>query len=158
MTHIETCLDTLRHLITAGDPNGISLGEEAIEEYWAATPQRARKSGLLYIQQILQDRRNTLSRESRDFADTVDACFERKLGGPVSLLREEARRPGQLTSTRETVRFTCASCGTQYEATREQRPVQLSGRFDCEECGRPLCIWTGYYELFEWHAVRPRQT
>jgi hypothetical protein len=81
MTHIETCLDTLRRLIASGDPSSIPLAEKAIEEYCLVTPLRARKSGLLYIQQILHDRLDTLSRESRDFADTVDAYLERKLGG-----------------------------------------------------------------------------
>ena len=61
----------------------------------------------------------------------------------------------------KTVRFTC-SCGTHYEATREPRKERLSGRFDCESCGRPLCLWTGPYDLVDWHAVtrplRPRQT
>ena len=49
-----------------------------------ATPLRARKSGLLYIQQILHDRRDTLGPESRQFADTVDAYIEKKLAGPLS--------------------------------------------------------------------------
>jgi hypothetical protein len=84
MTQIENCLNTLRHLIAVGDPNGISLAEKAIEEYWAATPLRARKSGLLYIQQILHDRRDALGPQSRQFADTVDAYVEKKLTGPLS--------------------------------------------------------------------------
>jgi hypothetical protein len=79
MGHIDSCLDTLRRLIASADMTGLPLAETAIEEYWAATPLRARKSGLLYIQQILHDCRNTVSRRSRDFADTVDAYIERKL-------------------------------------------------------------------------------
>jgi hypothetical protein len=79
MGQIDSCLDTLRRLTAAGDMNGLPLAETAIEEYWAATPLRARNSGLLYIQQILHDRRDTVSRLSRDFADTVDAYIERKL-------------------------------------------------------------------------------
>ena len=39
----------------------------------AATPAKARKSGLLYIQQILHDQRGALSPQSRDFAVAVDA-------------------------------------------------------------------------------------
>jgi hypothetical protein len=70
MTQIEICLGTLRRLITAGDVNGLSLVGAAIEEYWAATPAKARRSGLLYIQQILHDQRDALS---------VDACIEKKL-------------------------------------------------------------------------------
>jgi hypothetical protein len=72
-------LGTLRRLITAGDMNGILLAESAIEDYWAATPAKARKSGLLYIQQILHDRCDALSPQSRDFAISVDAYIERKL-------------------------------------------------------------------------------
>jgi hypothetical protein len=72
-------LGTLRHLIAEGDMNGVPLAEAAIEEYWAATPAKARKSGLLYIQQILHDRRDALSPQSRDFAAAVDAYIEKKL-------------------------------------------------------------------------------
>jgi hypothetical protein len=79
MGHLDTCLETLRRLIAAGDANGIPLAEAAIEEYWGATPAKARKSGLLYMQQILHDRRDALSPQSRDFAMTVDAFIEQKL-------------------------------------------------------------------------------
>jgi hypothetical protein len=61
-----------------GDMSGIPLVEAAIEEYWAATPAKARKSGLVYIQQILHDQR-ALGPHSRDFAVTVDAYIEKKL-------------------------------------------------------------------------------
>ncbi len=76
---IDPCLDTLRRLIAAADTNGILLAERTIEEYWEGTPPRARKSGLLYIQQILHEHRNSLGRESRSIADTIDAYIERKL-------------------------------------------------------------------------------
>ena len=79
MGHIDTCLEILRRLIAEGDINGIPLAEAAIEEYWDATPAKARKSGLLYMQQILHDRRDVLSPQSRDFANTVDAYIEQKL-------------------------------------------------------------------------------
>ena len=78
---IDPCLDVLRRLMVAGDPNGIPLAERVIAEYWEGTPPRARKSGLLYMQQILCEHRDALSRESRDFADTVDAYIERMLAG-----------------------------------------------------------------------------
>jgi hypothetical protein len=79
MVNIDNCLDTLRCLVAAGDMNDLPLAERAIEEYWTATPLRARKSGLLYIQQILHDQRDRISRASRDFEDALDACIERKL-------------------------------------------------------------------------------
>jgi hypothetical protein len=78
MGHIDSCLGTLRHLITAGS-NGIRLAITAIEEYWAATPTRARKTGLLYIQQILHDQLNEAGSNSREFAASVDAYIEKKL-------------------------------------------------------------------------------
>jgi hypothetical protein len=81
VVRIDPCLDVLRRLIVAGNANGIPLAETAIAEYWEGTPPRARKSGLLYMQQILHEHRDALSRESRDFADTVDAYIERMLAG-----------------------------------------------------------------------------
>jgi hypothetical protein len=81
VVRIDPCLDTLRRLIAAGDTNGILLAERAIAEYWEGTPPRARKSGLLYMQQILHEHRDALSRESRDFADTMDAHIEKRLAG-----------------------------------------------------------------------------
>lgn len=79
MGHIDTCLGTLRRLIADGDMNGIPLAEAAIKEYWAATPTKARKSGSLYMQQILHDRRDALSPQSKDFAVIVDDYIEKKL-------------------------------------------------------------------------------
>jgi hypothetical protein len=79
MSHIDNCINSLRRLIATGDANGLPLAKRAIEEYWAATPSRARKSGLLYIQQILHGRRNALNQQSWDFAVVVDAYIEKKL-------------------------------------------------------------------------------
>jgi hypothetical protein len=81
VVRIDPCLDILRRLIAAGDTNDMPLAEMAIAEYWEGTPSRARKSGLLYIQQILHEHRDALSRESRKFADTLDAYIERMLAG-----------------------------------------------------------------------------
>ena len=66
-------------MIAAGDTNSIPLAEKAIAEYWEGTPPRARKSGLLYMRQILHEQRDALSRESRDVADRVDAYVEQML-------------------------------------------------------------------------------
>jgi hypothetical protein len=77
--HIDDCINILRRLIVAGDTSGIQMAENAIEEYWAATPIRARKSGLLYIQQILHDQGDAFSPNGRDFAVTIDAYIEKKL-------------------------------------------------------------------------------
>ena len=78
MGHIENCLDALRRLIATGDMSELPLAEIAIGKYWAATPLRARKTGLLYMQQILHDQREPRPR-SREFAATVDAYIEKKL-------------------------------------------------------------------------------
>jgi hypothetical protein len=79
MGHIDICLEGLCRLIKTGDRNSLQMAENAIEEYWAATPVNARKSGLLYIQQILQDQRVALGPQSRDFAAAVDTYIEKKL-------------------------------------------------------------------------------
>jgi len=78
MGYIDTCLDRLRELISAGNMNHLKIAEDAIEEYWAATPVRARKSGLLYIQQILHDEVHA-DPSSREFVAFVDAYIEKKL-------------------------------------------------------------------------------
>jgi len=59
--------------------NGLQMAEKAIEKYWAATPVRARKSGLIYIRHILHDEHHAASPNSREFAAFVDAYIERKL-------------------------------------------------------------------------------
>ena len=56
----------------------LPLAEIAIGKYWAATPLRARKTGLLYMQQILHDQHEARW-HSREFAATVDAYIEKKL-------------------------------------------------------------------------------
>jgi hypothetical protein len=79
MGHGDICLEILRRLIAAGDMNDIPLAEAAIEEYWGATQAKARKSGLLYMQQILHDRRDALSPQNKVFSIIVDAYIEQKL-------------------------------------------------------------------------------
>ena len=79
MGHIDFCLDRLPKLTNAGDANDLKMAEDAIEEYWAATALRARKSGLLYIQQILHDEVGAAQPKSREFAAFVDAYIEKKL-------------------------------------------------------------------------------
>jgi hypothetical protein len=79
MGHIDSCLNVLCRLIAAGDTNGIQMAQNVIEEYWAATPVRARKSGLLYMQQILHDQRDAAGPNSRDMVVIVDAYIEKKL-------------------------------------------------------------------------------
>jgi hypothetical protein len=79
MGHIDTCLDRLRDLIRAGNTNDLNMAEDAVEQYWAATPVRARKSGLLYIQQILHGEFSAADPNNREFAAFVDAYIEKKL-------------------------------------------------------------------------------
>jgi len=77
MTHVDNCLSILSRLIATGDTNAIPMAENAIEEYWAATPPRARKSGLLYIQQMLLDQPGDPN--SRELVVTINAFIEKKL-------------------------------------------------------------------------------
>ena len=79
MGHIDTCLDSLRRLIAAGDTNGILLAEKAIDEYLAATPVPARESGLRYVQQIVVSIRDAARGDKHSFADLVNDYIEKKL-------------------------------------------------------------------------------
>ena len=79
MGHIDSFLHNLRRLIGKGDLNSLQMAEKTIEEYWSATPVRARKSGLIYIQQILHEEHSAAGSNSREFAALVDAYIEIKL-------------------------------------------------------------------------------
>jgi hypothetical protein len=79
MPHLPTCLEILRRLIAKGDMDGIPLAEKAIDDYWDATPTRARKSGLRLVQRDVLDQRNAVLGAHRNFADTVDDYIEKKL-------------------------------------------------------------------------------
>jgi hypothetical protein len=57
-------------------------------------------------------------------------------------------------TTQTTVYFVCPSCGLPNRATQELRPERLSGSFECVECRKPVHEWTGFYDLFNWQAVR----
>jgi hypothetical protein len=67
-------------LIAAGDPNGIAAAREAIEVYWA---ERAAACS------ISSKSSTTVATNSapraENFAGTLDAYFERKLGGPAGV-------------------------------------------------------------------------
>jgi hypothetical protein len=76
---INTCLDSLRRLIAAGGPNGILLAENAVDEYWAATPVLARESGLSYVRQIVVSIRDAASGDKHSFADLANDYIEKKL-------------------------------------------------------------------------------
>jgi hypothetical protein len=81
MPNLETCKGILRRLIAKGDMNGIPLAERAINEYWNATPEKARKSGLRLIQQDVLDQRNAVLGAQYNFAQTVNDYIEKKLRG-----------------------------------------------------------------------------
>jgi hypothetical protein len=80
MGHIDTCLEILRRLIAKGDINGIPFAERAIDQYWDAAPVQARVSGLRFLQQDVLDQRDAVLGNHRNFADTVSAYIEKKLG------------------------------------------------------------------------------
>lgn len=57
-----------------------------------------------------------------------------------------------------TQHFTCPNkdCGTIYTATREQRPEQHEGDFNCLDCGKLVHAWSGIYGFFDWKVERLR--
>ena len=81
MPHLDSCIGTLRRLIAKGDMNGLPLAEWAINEYWDATPEKARKSGLRVLQLDVLDLRNAVLGAQRNFADAVNDYIEKKLRG-----------------------------------------------------------------------------
>jgi hypothetical protein len=81
MPHLDTCIGILRRLIAKGDMNGIPLAERAINEYWGATAEKARKSGLRLIQLDVLEQRNAVLGAQHDFAQAVNDYIERKLRG-----------------------------------------------------------------------------
>jgi len=81
MPHLETCKGILRRLIAKGDMNGIPLAERAINEYWDATLEKARKSGLRLVQQDVLDQRNAVLGAQHNFAQAVNDRIEKKLRG-----------------------------------------------------------------------------
>jgi len=81
MPHLDSCIGTLRRLIAKGDMNGLPLAEWAINEYWDATPEKARKSGLRVLQLDVLDLRNAVLGAQRNFAEAVNDYIERKLRG-----------------------------------------------------------------------------
>jgi uncharacterized Zn finger protein len=50
--------------------------------------------------------------------------------------------------------FTCLDCGLAYRAREELRAEEHSGTIECEECGKPVHAWTGFYDLVGWKAIR----
>jgi DNA-directed RNA polymerase subunit RPC12/RpoP len=55
--------------------------------------------------------------------------------------------------SRTTIQAACDRCGTHFEATREERPEQLSGRYDCPYCGDLVYEWAGFHDIFGWRAI-----
>ena len=79
MPFLNDCQEILRRLIAKGDINGLPLAERAINEYLAATPANARKSGLRLMQEDVLIQRNAVVGNQHSFADTVNAYLEKKL-------------------------------------------------------------------------------
>ena len=52
------------------------------------------------------------------------------------------------------VYFKCQHCGQTYVAKSAPRSNQHSGSIDCVDCYKPAHEWTGFFSLFDWHAVR----
>lgn len=79
MPHLETCLVLLRRLIAKGDVDQLYLAERAIQEYFEATPEKARRSGLRLLQEDILVQRNAVLGDQRNFADIVNLHIEKKL-------------------------------------------------------------------------------
>lgn len=79
MPHLENCLDILRRLIAKGDVDEIPLARRAIDEYLAATPAGAQKSGLRLLQGDIIAQRNAVVGDQRNFAEVVNIYIDSKL-------------------------------------------------------------------------------
>jgi hypothetical protein len=66
-------------LIAKGDTNNVPFAERAVDEYLAATPPHARKSGLRLLQEDILVQRNAILGSQRSFADTIYNYIESKL-------------------------------------------------------------------------------
>lgn len=81
MGHMDICLGILRRLIAKGDLNGLPLAERAINEYWDATLEKGRKSGLRLIQMDVLEQRNAVVGAQHHFSQAVNDYIEKKLRG-----------------------------------------------------------------------------
>jgi hypothetical protein len=79
MPGLADCLSLLRLLIARGDPQGIPLAENAIEQYLSVTPAAARGRGLCVLQLDARDQHVAAVGVQRSFAETIDAYIARKL-------------------------------------------------------------------------------
>jgi hypothetical protein len=61
--------------------DGLPLAEWEINEYWDATPEKARRSGLRVLQLDVLDLRNAVLGAQRNFAEAVNDYIEKKLRG-----------------------------------------------------------------------------
>lgn len=79
MPHLASCLDILRRLIAKGDVDQIPLARRAIDEYLAATPIGAQRSGLRLLQEDVLVQRNAVVGDQRSFAEMVGIYIDSKL-------------------------------------------------------------------------------
>jgi len=52
--------------------------------------------------------------------------------------------------------FTCAGCGMNYTATREEHSEAHTGSFKCGICSGVVHAWSGKHHFFGWQAVKTR--
>ncbi|GLR93906.1 MULTISPECIES: hypothetical protein [Bradyrhizobium] len=52
--------------------------------------------------------------------------------------------------------FTCAGCGMNYAATREEHSEAHTGSFKCGICSGVVHAWSGKHHFFGWQAVKTR--
>ncbi|MHC4043844.1 hypothetical protein [Bradyrhizobium sp. 23AC] len=52
--------------------------------------------------------------------------------------------------------FSCAGCGMNYTATREEHSEAHTGSFKCSICSGVVHAWSGKHHFFGWQAVKTR--
>lgn len=52
--------------------------------------------------------------------------------------------------------FTCAGCGMNYTATREEHSEAHTGSFKCGICSGVVHAWSGKHHFFGWQPVKTR--
>ena len=69
-------------------------------------------------------------------------------------VRAEAHIERMNTAIPRVMYFTCPNCRLAYRAREEVRAEMHSGAVECEECGKIVHEWTGFYDLVGWKTVR----
>jgi len=72
---------------------------------------------------------------------------------PLEIINIVCRMANSIWTTEQ---FTCASCGMNYNATREEHQDRRSGTFRCWVCDSDVHTWSGNHDFFNWAAIKMR--